>query len=493
MIIQYIIELLKNNDDIYINDLGLFEKKQVSAQMIDGVLYPPQNKIFFQSNAEGNGFAFILKYAEREQKRLNDADEEIRNWVEELKGALAHNKSIHYDNFGTFSYNHKHEIIFESDAVRELNIDYEGMSPIKASPLSAGVLPEKEPGINTEQLIPENDPAEEPIVESNPAKEPLREEMPVEQFPLEEPPATEFPIESVPVEEPAMENQSTGEIEVGIKETTKPVAEEELPGEQTAEESNSVSGETDLPGEPEIFVKEAEEDVPESHEEIPSSEPDIPDTFEDEENTLPEKRKIKAWWFVVPILVLLLAAAAGLGYIYRVPLELTYREYMSGRKTGHVSGMYYKDITLSPVFSYQYNERVYDIITVPFMPGMETEIQKEELPVQASVQELPAEEATNGNSPVFASGLIKETGMPSSTPYPRIDYQSGKFYVIAGSFTNEQDAAKHIRQAKLESYDPYLLYQSGNTRVRVCIGVFKDENRALGFAEQFNKNYWVLK
>ena len=163
MIIQYIIELLKNNDDIYINDLGLFEKKQVSAQMIEGVLYPPQNKIFFQSNAEGNGFAFILKYAEREQKRLNDADEEIRNWVEELKVALANNKSVHYNNFGTFSYNHKHEIIFESDAIRELNIDYEGMSPVKASPLSAGVLPEKEAGTVTEPLIPENEPTDEPL------------------------------------------------------------------------------------------------------------------------------------------------------------------------------------------------------------------------------------------------------------------------------------------------------------------------------------------
>lgn len=492
MIIQYIIELLKNNDDIYINDLGLFEKKQVSAQMIEGVLYPPQNKIFFQSNAEGNGFAFILKYAEREQKRLNDADEEIRNWVEELKVALANNKSVHYNNFGTFSYNHKHEIIFESDAIRELNIDYEGMSPVKASPLSAGVLPEKEAGTVTEPLIPENEPTDEPIVENNPAKEPLREEMPVEQFPLEEPPATELSIGSVPFEESVVENLSTEKTQILVEETTKPVAEEELPDEELKEEPASVSGETELSGEPEISVKETE-DIPESHEEIPSSEPDIPDTFEDEENTLSEKRKIKAWWFVLPVIILLLAAAAGLVYIYRVPLELTYREYMSGRKTGHVSGMYYKDITLSPVFSYQYNERVYDIITVPFMPGMETKIQKEELPVQPSVQELPADETANGNSLISASGLIKETGMPSSTPYPRIDYQSGKFYVIAGSFTNEQDAAKHIRQAKLESYDPYLLYQSGNTRVRVCIGVFADENRALGFAEQFNKNYWVLK
>ena len=101
--IKYIIDILKNEDNIFINDLGLFERKTVSAQMKDKTLLPPHNTILFDANGDGNGFAFILKYAEKNQKRLNDADTEIRKWVEELNAGIQNNKSVDIAEFGTFS------------------------------------------------------------------------------------------------------------------------------------------------------------------------------------------------------------------------------------------------------------------------------------------------------------------------------------------------------------------------------------------------------
>ena len=130
--IKHIINLLKDeNDTVFINNLGLFERKLSPAQMKDGALFPPQNKLFFNPDSDGNGFAFILKYAEYEKKRLNEANTEINEWVEELKNGLQHSKSIQLEEFGTFFLDEKGKICFESAFIKEFNLDFEGMAPIE--------------------------------------------------------------------------------------------------------------------------------------------------------------------------------------------------------------------------------------------------------------------------------------------------------------------------------------------------------------------------
>ena len=74
-----------------------------------------------------------------------------------------------------------------------------------------------------------------------------------------------------------------------------------------------------------------------------------------------------------------------------------------------------------------------------------------------------------------------------------LSYQKGKYYVIAGSFTNEKDALRHIKEKKLEKYPTKLIVHPDSPRVRVCIGVFDNKEDAENFAAQIDKNYWVLK
>jgi len=74
-----------------------------------------------------------------------------------------------------------------------------------------------------------------------------------------------------------------------------------------------------------------------------------------------------------------------------------------------------------------------------------------------------------------------------------LSYQKGKYYVIAGSFTNEKDALRHIKDKKLEKYPAKLVIHPDSPRVRVSIGVFDNETAANNFAAQIDKNYWVLK
>jgi hypothetical protein len=74
-----------------------------------------------------------------------------------------------------------------------------------------------------------------------------------------------------------------------------------------------------------------------------------------------------------------------------------------------------------------------------------------------------------------------------------LPYQKGNYYIIAGSFTKEASALLHIKQKKLDQLNAKLIVHPDSPRIRVCIGVFDNEEEAIKNAAQLNKNYWVLK
>jgi hypothetical protein len=74
-----------------------------------------------------------------------------------------------------------------------------------------------------------------------------------------------------------------------------------------------------------------------------------------------------------------------------------------------------------------------------------------------------------------------------------LPYQEGKYYVIAGSFLKEEDALRHIKQKNLGKYNAKLIVHPQSTRLRICIGIFDNEQDAEHFATSIDKNYWVLK
>lgn len=86
-----------------------------------------------------------------------------------------------------------------------------------------------------------------------------------------------------------------------------------------------------------------------------------------------------------------------------------------------------------------------------------------------------------------------ETPVSPKTNNIYLSYQKGKYYVIAGSFLKEEDALRHIKNEKLEKYQAKLIVHPNNPRIRVSVGIFDNKADAESFAEQFKKNYWVLK
>ena len=80
---------------------------------------------------------------------------------------------------------------------------------------------------------------------------------------------------------------------------------------------------------------------------------------------------------------------------------------------------------------------------------------------------------------------------PTADDLPEIYFESGRFYVIHGSFTSKKECLQHVRQHYFSKYSPKILRQQGSSRMRVCLKVCETEADANVFAAKF-KDAWVL-
>ncbi len=171
MIIKNIIEFLKDENSVFINDLGLFKKDYVGAQMVDGMIKPPHYRIILEKYESGNGFAFILFVSKQEQLRIVEADMAIKQWFDDLKNRISATGSAIYEGFGVFQQG-KDSFEFKSDFINALNIDFEGMESISLEPTPVEIEEQKVPDnisdvppTPTVIEIPEAAKVDEPTIE----------------------------------------------------------------------------------------------------------------------------------------------------------------------------------------------------------------------------------------------------------------------------------------------------------------------------------------
>jgi len=329
MLIHSIIRALLEENTVSINGLGTFCVKKLPAQMKDDIVYPPQNIIEFEYAKEVAGFDFITKLSKWEQIRMDKALDEISKWIALLEEGLEHNKSIFYDNLGTFLKEDTGRIVFQSVINPQLNIENEGLEPV---------------------IVP-------------------------------------------------------------IKSEEEPIQKTEIP-------------------------------------------------IKDKRLLLVEKTKKRdKFWFLFTILLAMLT----LGILF---FKTTIYEY-------------YQTILLKITETAVVNDKeIEEVVYNNETTETETDAKfiSEEFSKEVVITEMDEK---------------KNVLLEKNEIY--VPYQVGKYYVIAGSFLQEEDALRHIKQKKLEKYQAKLIVQPHNSRVRVCIGVFDNERDAEIFIHQIDKNYWVLK
>jgi nucleoid DNA-binding protein len=130
MIIPSIIRALLEENTVTITGLGTFSVKKLSSHVKEDIVYPPQNIIEFEHSKDIEGFDFVSKFSKWEQIRIDDAQTQISEWLNLFEKGLEHNKSLFFENFGTFSKETSGEIVFRSMISPPLNVENEGFEPI---------------------------------------------------------------------------------------------------------------------------------------------------------------------------------------------------------------------------------------------------------------------------------------------------------------------------------------------------------------------------
>ncbi len=363
--ITYIIKALQSDGSVFINDLGTFTTHYEPAKIDGDMLIPPCCKVTLtlqQDEPDETGFINFL--SEEKQCMLTQAAKDISEWVDNLKNALQHNKSISFDNFGTFSITEKGTIRFVCDHIAELNHEFEGMEIVsltkkdKQGKVAANVAPYPQP-----ETQPQPEPEPEPEPEPQPQPEPEPEPEPVSMQ------------------------------EDAIKEEGK--------------------------------------------------------------TSVPSKHRSLHWLFILTIII----AVSVLGFLFRHQIMDTVR-------------------------------RIQHKTAVPAEPATNENATDESEADYLSIEEEMTDETAAVASDPWSPETVKST---ADGNYNYIRFETGHFYVIAGSLTNEKDAELHIRQKGLDAHSPYLLLQDNVSNIRVCIGIYDNEEEAEAFAKSINQHYWVLK
>lgn len=257
--IHYIIKALQQAESIYVNDLGTFSLHYKSARIEGEKLLPPRNVVTLDTATDQDDLSFTRLICQEKQCLLTEANREITQWVEELKNALANNKSVSFEEFGTFSQDSKGRLTFEAMDVPDLNIEFEGMPELS---------------LNVSDIPTEIEEDKEEVENEKEEGEPVD-------------------TEEVKTEEETEKVETTEEI------TSEKGSENEEITEQITTEEES-GNEDNVKGE-EIEVEEDDEK----------------DEKDEEDEDKPKKRR-SLWWLYTLIVLLLLAA---LGYIFRNKIQ----------------------------------------------------------------------------------------------------------------------------------------------------------------------------
>ncbi len=537
--INYIIKALLNDNSIFINDLGTFTKQYQSARFDGDTILPPQYIVNLTvKDDQPDGTEFINLLCREKQCRITEAAAEISHWVEELKTALENNKSVSFDNFGTFSLSDKGVIQFVCDHIDEINREFEGMGVVRLG--ARGDDMEEVQEMNKVQEVNEEEErirGEEERRLQEEAEQRLREEeerltREAEEKRLQEEAeqrlreAEEQERLAKEAEERRLQEEAEQRLREEEERRAREAEEKRLQEEaeqrlREAEEQERLAKEAEerrlqeeaeqrLREEEDRRAREAEEKrlQEEAEQRLREAEEQERLAKEAEERRLQEEaeqRLREAEENVNTEEEIQEAHVVQEVQDVKVVHENTDTDGDNGdgnipteEKKKHRS-LWWLFVLLIlialGVLGYLFRQQLLTVfnnlkekITAP-KEAVVTEEPETVAEDTIAYDETVAED-TVSEPEVYTPEVVRNT---ANGNYPVIRFEQGHYYVIAGSLPSEQDAVRHIKQRNLDQYEPKLVTQSGVSNLRVCIGIFDTEEEAESFAKNVNPKYWVLK
>ena len=448
--IDFLLKTLLQDQYVFVERLGAFRIQLRHAVIEKNVIRPPYNEVVFsQNDSEENNFALANQISREKKCLFTEANEQIMRWVDELLAALQNNKSVTYEDFGTFMLDKKGNISFESAIIPQLNSQFEGMEPIDIKSVGVAAVEDDEPMAVVEtkeetkpEPVTEPEPVAEPVGTNNDSPE--DETVAIEE--LVEEPEPEPIVEPEPVEEPAPVAEP---VEANDSPEVEAMKDEEEDDEDDEDDDDD----------------EDDEDDDDDDEDDDDDDEDEDDDEDDEDDDKKKHHKLAWLW----ILLLLLIALGALGFVFKDRIWSYYQQWKDKKQ---------------PVEQEVAPEET-DVANQTAAFDEEPVVEEVEA-VEEETQEVVEEPAPKPVAPA----PVKST---SDGKYDYIRFEQGRYYVIVGSFPTESDVERHIRNKKLGQYSPTIVKQDGVTNLRVCIGVFDTEAAAEQFAKTTNQNYWILK
>lgn len=421
MIINFLVKSLCEKESVYVNNLGLFRKEYEPAQIRDGMITPPGYKVVFDPDFDGNGFAFTMFVSQKGGMLITDATKQIDQWVSQLKTALSNNKSVSFENFGTFALNDKGVVTYICDRISELNMEYEGMEPVSFSIQKgkAAVVTELEDKVDHEvKTSSGEEKTEEKYEQQNGLMEDTCDKT---------------------------ENEHTVDDESKVK--TEEEADTKEDEDMAEKDENNAENEVNEPSDKNEAEENDDEDTPKGH---------------------------RGWiWLIILLLLALLAAAA---YYFKDQLKELYDKYF-GQTTEAV-------VEEIPIVTES------EVVTPDTLMVDSLALNQDSLSMVENTEN--AEDITTEMTPSIQQKQTPNAGQLPDGEKFFINFEQGKHYVIVGSFRNENEVRQHIKQRKLEQYNPKVVLQPNSKQMRICIGVFDTEAAADSYGRSTGLNYWVL-
>lgn len=460
---QYLHELLLENETVIIPGFGAFISNYKPAEIDNETnkIVPPSKEINFNSKIRNNDGLLVGYVAETESVSHFDALKLIEKERENIIYQLDKGEKITVENVGSLFRDAENEVHFEADIQENLLLDSFGLEAVSFEKMWE--TDEKVADETNDKQETKEKSEQQAIVES---EEPVADGIP--QY--EKDGEAEKEAESNVIED--KENREEKEVDVPVEEENSEDPGEEADGNSISEDeileeenSEAASFEEEKSDNVENAETNQQEEIKETK--VEESDPVTEDEKKEEqavlvtdsgdniepvlEEKVEEKRKKRGWiWFLLIFIPLILA------------------------------GVYLAKDEFFPPES-----------NVPAMPknsASDVSQPKEDIPVMDSLGES-SEQSLLSDSVV----QITEENISTDT----VVQEKNRFYLVGGSFKEQENVKKFMEQFDADGYEPFLLGKRGNFFI-VALGSYSTEEQAIlakdTFAERNpDSGIWIFE
>jgi len=204
---QHIKNLLKFNERVILAGFGTFQSKHISAKYDaeTKTMKPPVKIAVFDENIKEDAGLLAKHMAEQEGISLDNANEQIHEYVKTVKSKLIGNQTVEFKDLGTFSKNPDGKLSFSFLSDDNLLLDSFGLPTVSLGEKSIS-KPVTPPPVSKKPIEKKPPVKEKPIINEKPIEKKQQEKKQPDKKPIKQKTVKQKPIKQKPVKQKKVKN-----------------------------------------------------------------------------------------------------------------------------------------------------------------------------------------------------------------------------------------------------------------------------------------------